>query len=388
MDCTSQINDIPSISVIMPCYNRSFDLVHVLEAYDRQDSQLPFEIIAVDDASSDNTLDILNSYKPEKYKLKVSSFSVNQGPAAARNRAIQETEAPLILFVGDDVRPGKTFISGHIAAHTQKPDSKISILGRTIWAADIPQNSLMAHIDGIGAQQFSYYYLRSGNVYDYRHLYTSNISIKTAFLKSMDHWFDTDFEYAAFEDVELAYRMAKKGLRIVYDATIEAEHYHYHTIWSFATRQYRSGVMARVLIRKHPWVLTKLIQPKLLKYIPTLFLAVVCRKCLKHKEGALSDHLEDLALHIASYFEWSTSSFLDRYYQHILRYFYNKGIVSGFIVEEHTKKRVQNLYAHFVLRPILMWFYQETVVENDILPVEYRLAIERLPDYPYNPVLA
>lgn len=43
------------ITVIMPCYNREYDLRRVLEAYDQQDTGIPFELIAVDDASTDDT---------------------------------------------------------------------------------------------------------------------------------------------------------------------------------------------------------------------------------------------------------------------------------------------------------------------------------------------
>lgn len=40
----------------MPCYNRDYDLRRVLEAYDQQDTGIPFELIIVDGASTDDSL--------------------------------------------------------------------------------------------------------------------------------------------------------------------------------------------------------------------------------------------------------------------------------------------------------------------------------------------
>jgi glycosyltransferase involved in cell wall biosynthesis len=40
----------------MPCYNREYDLKCVLEAYDRQNTDIPLELIVVDDGSIDDSL--------------------------------------------------------------------------------------------------------------------------------------------------------------------------------------------------------------------------------------------------------------------------------------------------------------------------------------------
>lgn len=45
-----------AISIIMPCYNREYDLRRVLEAYDQQDTGIPLELIVVDDGSTDDSL--------------------------------------------------------------------------------------------------------------------------------------------------------------------------------------------------------------------------------------------------------------------------------------------------------------------------------------------
>jgi glycosyltransferase involved in cell wall biosynthesis len=336
------------ISVIMPCYNREYDLRRVLEAYDQQDNTLPFELIAVDDASIDHTYELLNSYRPKHYSLIIERQATNQGPAAARNRGIALAQAPLILFVGDDILPTTGFLRQHIEAHTLHPDLTTVILGCTTWPADITMNTLMAHIDGVGAQQFSYHYLREGQEYDFRHFYTSNISIKTKFLKSLEHWFDTDFTYAAFEDAELAYRLSKKGLQILYVSAPLAYHYHYHTIWTFSKRQYVAGLMACVLVKKHP-ELSSLIKGRgwQKRVWSWLFQTALHGKPKIHYES-----MEIKILSQASSYEAQPYTNIIYFYEHALNYFFTKGLIFGSF-SKNIAQRVNSIYAQQKLTPLL-----------------------------------
>jgi glycosyltransferase involved in cell wall biosynthesis len=314
-----------AISIIMPCYNREYDLRRVLEAYDHQDVCFSFELIAVDDASTDHTYELLTSYHPKHFSLIIERQATNQGPAAARNRGIALAQAPLTIFVGDDILPVPGFVRQHIQAHALNSDLTTAILGCTTWPPDITMNTLMAHIDGIGAQQFSYYYLRDGQEYDFRHFYTSNISIKTDLLKSLDHWFDTDFTYAAFEDAELAYRLSKNGLRILYVSAPLAYHYHYHTIWTFSKRQYLSGLMACLLVKKHPQ-LSSLIKGRGWQMgVWSWRFQAALRKSPKIK----FENLEMKILSQASSYEAQAQINTDYLYLQTLKYFFTKGLIYG-----------------------------------------------------------
>ncbi|MDP1624246.1 MAG: glycosyltransferase family 2 protein [bacterium] len=333
-----------AISIIMPCYNRGYDLRRVLEAYDQQDTGISFELIAVDDASTDHTYELLTSYRPKHYSLIVERQAANQGPAAARNRGIAIAQAPLTLFVGDDILPAPDFVRQHIESHNLHTDLTTAILGYTTWPPDLTMNTLMAHIDGVGAQQFSYYYLRDGQEYDFRHFYTSNISIKTNFLKSLDHWFDTDFTYAAFEDAELAYRLSKKGLRILYVSTPIAYHYHYHNIWTFSKRQYVAGLMACLLVKKHPQ-LSLLIKGRRWQMHAWLWLFQMI--FLRPKVSSF-EHLEAKILSLASSYEMQSQANTDYLYLQLLNYFFTKGLIHG-TFSKNIAKRVNAIYAQQVL---------------------------------------
>lgn len=354
----------PALSVIMPCHNRGYDLMQTLRRYEQQDIEEPFELIAVDDGSTDNTYQVLSSYQPERFVLRAERLSENRGPAAARNHAIALANAPLLLFVGDDILPEPWLLRGHLTAHRRYRAENIAILGRVVWSPHMPVNTLMKHIDGIGAQQFSYHYFQDGKEYDFRHFYTANISMKRNFLLEEPKWFDTDFRFAAFEDAELAYRLSRRGLRIVYASILVAYHTHYHNIWTFSRRQYLAGRMAYLFAKKHPAV-RRLVIGRGWSY-RILYWRLLGSLGTYPRQRA--DWLEAEWLHLLSAFEWQPHPLLDQLYLSVLGYFYFKGIIEEICKSKPLAESVQNVYASRLLAPLLVRFYRESKRLNAPLP--------------------
>ncbi len=87
----------PLVSVIIPTYNRGWILHEAIDSVLAQDF-IDFELIVVDDGSTDNTVKILNSYKKDIIVLHQN----NQGVSAARNRGIMESSGSLIAFLDSD----------------------------------------------------------------------------------------------------------------------------------------------------------------------------------------------------------------------------------------------------------------------------------------------
>ncbi len=319
----------PAISVVMPTHNRSSLLVRVLDAYDGQSGDFPFELIAADDASSDGTPEILRAYRPRRFTLTPLVLARNGGPGQARNEAMARAGAPLVLIVGDDIMPSRDFLAQHLAAHGRHPDAHAAILGRTTWPADLPVNSLMRHIDGIGAQQFSYAHMRDGQELDFRHFYTSNVSFKRSLLDRVRPWFDPAFVHPAYEDAELAYRLSREaGLRIHYTEAAHATHYHHYGVEAFAGRQYRCGLMASVFLRKHPelrsvWRTRRLLHLERLASVPPL------RDFLDRLPDAELEAAEGWAIVLGAECEGREGPIVDRIYLVLLEYFVLKGMLEG-----------------------------------------------------------
>lgn len=89
------------VSVIIPTYNRESYLKCAIDSVLRQSCQ-DFEIIVVDDGSTDNTRELVSKYI-EDFPEKISYFyQENRGPAAARNKGIREAHSEYIGFLDSD----------------------------------------------------------------------------------------------------------------------------------------------------------------------------------------------------------------------------------------------------------------------------------------------
>lgn len=87
------------ISIIIPCYNTAQYIDKCLESILSQNYQ-DYEIIIINDGSTDNLLAVLDKYK-ENPKIKIFSYQ-NQGVAQARNEGISKASGEYIMFVDPD----------------------------------------------------------------------------------------------------------------------------------------------------------------------------------------------------------------------------------------------------------------------------------------------
>jgi glycosyltransferase involved in cell wall biosynthesis len=90
----------PAVSIVIPTYNRASWLKEALESV-RTQTFRDFEVIVVDDGSTDPTRDIIESYKAE-FNLRPLLFDSNHGVSWARNRGIEAARAPWIAFLDSD----------------------------------------------------------------------------------------------------------------------------------------------------------------------------------------------------------------------------------------------------------------------------------------------
>ena len=94
------------VSVIIPTYNGRLRIKHTIEALLNQDFKGEYELIVVDDGSSDQTADLVRSYDRG---IKVIS-QPNQGPGVARNNGAHHAQGEIILFTDDDCIPEKNWL--------------------------------------------------------------------------------------------------------------------------------------------------------------------------------------------------------------------------------------------------------------------------------------
>jgi GT2 family glycosyltransferase len=195
----------PRISVVVPTCNRSARMLRLLNALAQQEIDEPFEVIVVDDVSTDDTLEQLQKAAPDQpFEIKIQPSTKNTGPAGARNRGWKEARGELIAFIDDDCVPDpgwlKAIVSGLDNAdisvgRTRPPNDQLHLIGPFSSYLDIDHN-----------QTFS----------------TCNIAYSKELLTKLAGFDEESFAWPNGEDTDLGLRAVKAGFkdRYVADALV------------------------------------------------------------------------------------------------------------------------------------------------------------------------
>ncbi|MEC4986616.1 MAG: glycosyltransferase family 2 protein, partial [Oscillatoria sp. PMC 1076.18] len=128
---------INQLSVIVPVYNcaevvtKTLDSIIASVNFFQQNypqaAQVKSEIIVVNDASTDNTLDILNKLVSNNYPLKIITHNTNKGAGAARNTGVNNSQGEILFFCdGDDLfYPHHIYVCFLLLNHQPQPGNKI-----------------------------------------------------------------------------------------------------------------------------------------------------------------------------------------------------------------------------------------------------------------------
>lgn len=92
---------MPLISVVIPSYNRSTTIPRAIRSVLNQ-TYRDFEILIVDDCSTDNTKDIMSEMFSAENKIRYLTHSMNRGAQAARNTGIKASKGDWIAFLDSD----------------------------------------------------------------------------------------------------------------------------------------------------------------------------------------------------------------------------------------------------------------------------------------------
>jgi len=243
----------PTFSVVIPTHDRVELLGQVLDALDAQREPPPFEMVVIDDGSRDGTRAFMEARlaaRPPGAAPLTFRSQPNGGPSRARNHGVGLATGRYVVFIGDDTVPEPGFLAEHARAHRDDgSDRWLAVLGYTGWPIEWRVSAFMDFVNEYGLQ-FGYGLIDHDALVSHHFFYTSNISLDRQLL--VEHPFDVGFPAAAWEDVELAYRLAGLGLKIRYNARAITRHHHRMTVESFARRQYAVGKSGAILAARHP----------------------------------------------------------------------------------------------------------------------------------------
>ena len=212
------------ISIIIPFYNSSKTLKECLDSVFKNKFK-DFEVIAVSDKSTDNSINIVRNYD-----CKIIELKENKGPAFARNTGADSALGDILFFLDSDcvvkndalITINKIFKKKEInviqGVYSHKPDYK----------------SICTQYQ----QSFYCYFSWHENL-----IYTNNL-ISMCFAIKKDTFiecegFNTKIKNATTEDDEFGYALAEKGNKILISRELTAEHRVEYNTSKFISRNFK-----------------------------------------------------------------------------------------------------------------------------------------------------
>lgn len=118
---------MPQVSILVSVYNAADTLTRCLDSLLHQTLH-DVQIICVDDASTDASLDILRQYQQQHDRVEVIALSENHGQAYARNQAIPLVKAPFTAFLDSDDYMAPNTLQQAVDTFQQHPQTDCVLL--------------------------------------------------------------------------------------------------------------------------------------------------------------------------------------------------------------------------------------------------------------------
>lgn len=229
-------SDELAISVVVPVYDNADVIGDVVRAFLTQEGlRSPFELVIVDDASRDDPRQAIGPLLEDARVVLVRN-ETNLGAAATRNRGLDLARGRIVVLSDGDCVPAPGFLRAHETAHEERSHVDTAVLGQIEYPPAVTVTPLM----------------RLGNVVefwtapgvgetstDFKLFHTTNISLKREFVSER---FDAElFSMSGWEDNEMGWRMARRGLRFASAPLAISYHHHFLGPEEFLEKCYRYG---------------------------------------------------------------------------------------------------------------------------------------------------
>ena len=282
---------VMSICVIIPTYQRFPALRDTLRGLARQ-TRPPERVIVIDDGSPAPLFDEMAAFcRTLELPISLLKNAPKKGPAAARNTGILRAKEDFIVFINDDTRPASpTFVEHHLCFAEECPNC--AVLGKLEWSPETPNPILFGHWMKRATFDVGYDGLQRGDLLPFGKFCAANILVPRHFLQGC--LFDEGFPFAAYEDIELGYRLSKQGRRLLYNPDARVYHCHDYTPEMVIRRQEAAGASFAYLLKIHP-ELSRLYRPKVSRSAARLLNRLVSSPLMRLCPADLRLYLAQLA---------------------------------------------------------------------------------------------
>lgn len=238
---TDAITEImPEITVVVPVFNARQRAKKCLASLVRQNYE-NYEIILVDDCSSDGTYELVKRSVDQSKRTRIRQTPENLGAAAARNLGIKEARGEYIAFTDCDCVVDNHWVEGlieclitkkgEVAGGGVKTPQEIGFFARSLGTLRKPGPKLVSEDEA-------------------EDIPTCNAIFKKALLERMN-CFDETFESSGGEDTDLCARIKQENIPIYYTPKAIVWHYHKSGFIPFIKWRFNSGIGLSRFARKH-----------------------------------------------------------------------------------------------------------------------------------------
>jgi peptidoglycan/xylan/chitin deacetylase (PgdA/CDA1 family)/GT2 family glycosyltransferase len=116
---TTNSKGLPFVSVVIPAYNEEEYLASCLASINKQDYDAQYEVIVVDNASTDNTAKIALDWGAKVV------YESKQSPACARQRGVEAATGEIIAFIDADTEAPPCWLSAIVSRFIREPKTVV-----------------------------------------------------------------------------------------------------------------------------------------------------------------------------------------------------------------------------------------------------------------------
>jgi mycofactocin system glycosyltransferase len=248
----SALSHYPFVSVIIPVRNRPDDIAVCLRSLRELDyPEDKLEIIVVDDASNDQTPDVVS-----RFPVRLLRLEQHRQASYCRNHAARQARGELLAFIDSDCLADSAWLQELVPAFK---DQTLGAVGGIVDSY-YHENGLDRYEKVKSSLRVSSHFRRSEQNDPFFYLPSCNLLVRRDLFLQLGG-FNEDLVVG--EDVDLCWRMRKRGDHIEYRPMGRIDHKHRNKLISFGRRRFDYGTSEPLLNRLHPKKIKQIVCPPL-----------------------------------------------------------------------------------------------------------------------------
>jgi glycosyltransferase involved in cell wall biosynthesis len=259
------------VSIVVPAYNAAATIEQCIESLQNQQAtHLSYEIIVVDNNSTDDT-----PIRIRKYPDVIYQFEARQGASSARNKGIDVARGRIIAFTDADCVATEGWLQQMVAC---LDNNDCDVCGGAIRPV-----SVASEIERFGEAWFwPIEKIIAGELFHYPFVITANAAYRKTIIDEVGG-FDSRFPVAGYEDTDLGWRSYFAGARFCHEPDAIVMHHHRTTLRGLYYMGYKGAFGREILIDK--FIDKGVVPQSLWRHFARLPVIVVSRLLFRQKNN-------------------------------------------------------------------------------------------------------